>query len=514
MNKAKHYLPALLFTICGVLFYGCASYRHIDDSSVSYYVDAEQGDDNNSGLSKDKAWKTIDKINKQQLLAGNRLLLKRGCVFIGVMNICAQGSPYKRIIIDAYGKGDKPRVSAPDSSLYAVSIRNSDYVTLQNIEIMNKGTRRMAERTGVKVSCDNYGISHNIILNALDIHDVNGSLVKKKGGGSAIFIENRYDSIVSVFDSLTIENCVIRRCERNAMIWSAPWSRKRNWHLSTNTVVRNNLIEEVPGDGIVPIGCDGALIEYNLMRNCTALLPEEEAAAGIWPWSCDNTVIQFNEVSQHKAPWDGQGFDSDYNCTNTTIQYNYSHDNDGGFLLICNAGKGETDSADNIGNIGSIVRYNVSVNDGIRQRLTRVGIFSPAIHISGPCKNTLVENNILHADKKPTDLVDRKMISSGSWGGYADSTIIKGNVFFAGQPSAFDMTKSTNNTFIGNYYLGSFTNMPDDNSGRNASTYYNKVTAKGISKLFKDVKVGDGAATMKVVKTKTIERFFKKMANE
>ena len=27
------------------------------------------------------------------------------------------------------------------------------------------------------------------------------------------------------------------------------------------------------------------------------------------------------------------------NCNNTIIQYNYSHDNEGGFLLICNTGE-------------------------------------------------------------------------------------------------------------------------------------------------------------------------------
>ena len=74
------------------------------------------------------------------------------------------------------------------------------------------------------------------------------------------------------------------------------------------------MIEEVPGDGIVPIGCDSTLIEYNVMRDCPDMLPDTEAAAGIWPWSCDNTLVQFNEVSGHKAPWDAQGFDSDWNC--------------------------------------------------------------------------------------------------------------------------------------------------------------------------------------------------------
>lgn len=112
---------------------------------------------------------------------------------------------------------------------------------------------------------------------------------------------NKGQDVISTFDGLTIENCIIRRCERNGMIWSS-YSSRNNWHPSTNTVVRKNLIEEVPGDGIVPIGCEGALIEYNLMRNCPGTLPHSEAAAGFWPWSCDNTVLQFNEVSDHKSP--------------------------------------------------------------------------------------------------------------------------------------------------------------------------------------------------------------------
>lgn len=80
------------------------------------------------------------------------------------------------------------------------------------------------------------------------------------------------------------------------------------------------------------------MIEYNVMRDCPDMLPDTEAAAGIWPWSCDNTLVQFNEVSGHKAPWDAQGFDSDWNCRGTVIQYNYSHDNYGGLVLVCNDG--------------------------------------------------------------------------------------------------------------------------------------------------------------------------------
>ena len=520
MNRISLYFLIVTLGIVGILFQGCYK-SDCQRKGVSYYFDAENGTDTNNGLSEKTAWKNIDKIREIQLNPGDSLLLRRGSVFEGIIEICAQGESENRIVIDAYGTGSKPCIKAPDNSLYTICIRNSDYITLQNLEVVNTGLERKPTRTGVKVMCENYGTSNNIILNSLYIHDVNGSLVKAEGGGSGILIDSRWDkdSMVSVFDSLTIENCVIRRCERNAIIWNAPWSRK-NWHLSTNTVVRRNLIEEVPGDGIVPIGCDGALIEYNLMRNCTALLPDSEAAAGIWPWSCDNTIIQFNEVSDHKAPWDAQGFDSDYNCTNTTIQYNYSHNNDGGFILICNSGEGGNASGDNIGNIGSIIRYNLSINDAIRQRKTRVGTFSPTIHIAGPCKNTLIEHNILHVGEKPSNKVDRKVVTSDSWGGYADSTTFKNNLFYVQQPSAFNLTQSTNNHFIGNYYIGEFSNKPLDAQGHNLPLDNNSIIKNDKegsviwASMFRDEKVGDGTAVIKVVNKDAIQTFFNELESE
>jgi hypothetical protein len=75
-------------------------------------------------------------------------------------------------------------------------------------------------------------------------------------------------------------------------------------------------------------------------------------------------VIQYNEAYGTKGQRDGEGFDSDWNSKNTLIQYNYSHDNDGGFLLICNEGR--RDPAENAGNTGTIARYNISQNDRTR----------------------------------------------------------------------------------------------------------------------------------------------------
>lgn len=36
------------------------------------------------------------------------------------------------------------------------------------------------------------------------------------------------------------------------MMWSGYYDRS-NWHPGKHTIVRNNLIEQVPGDGVVPL---------------------------------------------------------------------------------------------------------------------------------------------------------------------------------------------------------------------------------------------------------------------
>lgn len=443
----------------------------------TYYVDATLGDDAYEGVSEDKPLRTLSAVSRIKLKPGDKLLFKRGEIFVGELELSGEGSADTPILVDAYGDSEQlPNIVGNDTSAYAVRIFNSSYLTVQNLEIVNTGKTPKPGRTGLKVECRDYGISRNIRINNVTVRDVNGSLVKEEGGGSGILVVNAGDSILSRYDSLTIENCHILRCARNAMIWDGYYDR-RNWFPSKHTIVRNNLIEQVPGDGIVPIGCDSTLIEYNVMCDAPDILPMTEAAAGIWPWSCDNTVVQFNEVSGHKAPWDAQGFDSDYNCRNTLIQYNYSHDNYGGMILICNSGNAGEYSC---GNTGTIVRYNISVGDGIRPKETRQGMFSPGIHIAGPVRNTLVERNIVHLNVKDGKKTGRTMITSDSWDGYADSTRFRQNVFYAAEPSRFDFTRSTNNTFSDNVYIGVFSGMPEKASGTSPAKYYEEnVLEKG-----------------------------------
>ena len=429
--------------------------------TVTYYLDSDSGDDKNNGTSPEQAWESLNHVNGVIFKPGDRILFKAGTRYSGQLKPQGSGQQEKPIIIDMYGEGDRPRIDGEGAVRQTLYLYNVEYWEISNLEITNKGKDRQPRRKGVFVHIEDFGTAHHIHLKNLYIHDVNGGLVKRKGAGSGISWRNEGREKKSRFDDLLIEGCHIVRCERNGITGGGYWGRDQ-WYPSLNVVIRKNLLEQVPGDGIVPIACDGALVEYNIMRDCTRLLPDGDAAAGIWPWSCDNTVVQFNEVSDHKAPWDAQGFDSDWNCRNTIIQYNYSHDNEGGFLLICNNGK--TKMPKSIGNEGTIVRYNISVNDGLRASGKHAG-FSPTFHISGPCKNTKIYNNVIYVRKKPDDKIDKKLLKMDNWGGpWPENTWFANNIFYAENMVRWNFGKAINTVFENNLYYGIHKNRPQDAS--------------------------------------------------
>ena len=432
-----------------------------------FYVDGQTGDDGNDGRSPEQAWKTLAAVNDTEFVAGDTLLFKAGTVYQGQLKPQGSGrlvDGYPQpIVIDRYGEGNKPRIDAGGSFESALFIHNVEYWEINNLELTNKGPEPKARRKGVYVHIDDYGTASHIHLRNLYIHDVNGTCRKRDGHSGGIRWRTHGENVPSRLNGFLVENCHIVRCERDGIMGSGHTQRGVDWFPSLNVVVRGNLIEEVPGDGIVPISCDGALVEHNVIRNCTRRLPQGDAAAGIWPWACNNTVIQFNEVSDHKAPWDAQGFDSDWDCRNTLIQYNYSHDNEGGFLLICNNGGAPA----NMGiNTGTVVRYNISVNDGLRAfPARREEYFSPTFHISGPTKDTKIYNNVIYVPRKPDEKIDRTMIKMDNWGGpWPEDTWFANNIFYAEGETNYDWGESKNHRFENNLFYGIHNNGPDDSN--------------------------------------------------
>jgi hypothetical protein len=91
------------------------SKQHNSDviSSLIYYV-SNDGDDNNTGLSPDQAWKTILKVNVTDLLPGITVNLKRGDEWRESLIINESGSSKGMITFAAYGIGAKPIINGAD----------------------------------------------------------------------------------------------------------------------------------------------------------------------------------------------------------------------------------------------------------------------------------------------------------------------------------------------------------------------------------------------------------------
>jgi len=412
----------------------------------NYYVNSEIGSDSNSGKSELKPWKTLWKVNNHVFKPGDKILFAAGTSYQGQLAPKGAGKKGNPIQIDQYGQGSKPAIHGNGWKEYTVLLYNIEYWEVRNLEITNQGKSSKAKRRGVIVRAENFGDCHHIILEGLEIHHVNGLLEKKKGGGAGILWENKGKKVKTRFIDLQILNNYIHHCERNA-INSKGNILRTNWHPSLGVVIRGNLIENVPGDGIVPIGCDGAIIEFNVIRKGLDVMLEGDAAAGIWPWSSDNTLIQFNEVSDHRAKWDGQSYDADFNCIGSVFQYNYSFDNWGGFMLICNNGS-KLGQPINIGTKDTKIRYNLSINDGLRPyKAHNKRFFSPIFHITGPVENTSIHHNIIIIPEKPVAAIENTLLEFGDWGrAYPTLTKFKNNIIRNQQTAA--ILKKQNEAFV------------------------------------------------------------------
>jgi len=411
------------------------------EGDATYYVDSTHGNDRNSGTDPQEAWATLKKVNGIVFQPGDRVLFAAGSVYRGRLKPSGSGAEGAPIGIGMYGDGGRPRIDTGGEFNAAVLLSNVEYYEVSDLEITNTGPTRAAGRRGVHLALDDFGVANHIHLDNLYIHDVNGSNVKDEGGGNGI--QWTCSGSNARFDDLVIENCYLVRTDRNGITgWSDycyPWWR---WNPSTNVVIRNNLLEDIGGDGIVPIGADGCIVEYNKLDG--GRMRAQDWAAGIWPWGCKNTTIQFNEVTGMKGTKDGQAFDCDYECSNTVIQYNYSHDNDGGFLLVCAPGRSDYGCRD------SVIRYNISQNDGSDSRI---------FHISGgSVYNTKIYNNVIFSN------LDNQLVKLDNWEGWPDGTQFYNNIFYVTGMARYYWGDATNTVFENNVFYGNHAEIPDDSS--------------------------------------------------
>lgn len=344
--------------------------------AASFYTDCSQGVDGNGSMS--APWNSLADVNSHTFSPGDSVYFKRGMTCQGTLAPLGSGASGSPITIDAYGSGTLPVVQGPGSAAsYGVVLTNQQYWTVTNLEVTNTdtsvplGTASANILAGVEIiGKSNVGNLSGITLNGLYVHDVNSADAVRThtGEGGGIIVEVLDAStgsgyVPTTFSNLLIENCHIRNVWANGIRSDSTWNDRpllgtQSWPSGwTNVVVTGNRLEAIGGDGIIIQHTNKAVISHNNLLG--ANLHASYTHAGIWVWDANNTIIEYNESADlPMGKGDATGYDLDYNQDNTVIQYNYSHNNAGGFIL--NAQYAGPPYGTN-----ATVRYNISLGDYI-----------------------------------------------------------------------------------------------------------------------------------------------------
>ncbi len=452
--------------------------------SGTYYVDSVEGDDGNDGTSPEKAWKSLEKVNATEFQPGDRILLRAGRSWSGQLWPKGSGTKEAPIVLDQYGEGSRPlilgnttMIKGTDGDYFkgaAVVLHNQEYWEIHNLEITNTGSETSCgpeadvdkvkdiRRIGVSISSRGKGDGketyEHIYLDNLYIHDVTGSIDRNNGG---ILVVSQHGGNRTNFADVRIENCTIDNIIGNGITTTSdyvqqylgteetggnptrwgefPGKTTVDWGTdpqfrAKNIQVRGCTLRNIWCDGILTLNVDRPVVEYNVCSNtCYAY----GAYATIWPHSSNDALMQFNEVYDTRyVGGDGQAFDVDYNCDNAVLQYNYSHDNEGGFLLLMESAN------------YPVIRYNISQNDGTKG--TTIGLMDLNAGF------VQIYNNTFYSDVP--------VFSTRIEGGLAGNGVIANNIFYAKEPVvmtgwATDLKKSYE---YRNNAVYQYSSLPDD----------------------------------------------------
>jgi len=341
---------------------------------AAWYLDCGAAADGSGSAT--SPWNSLATANAHNFAPGEQLLLKRGSTCHGTLKPQGSGTAGAPVTLAGYGSGSARPVVAGDAASgekAAVHLFNVEQWEIRDLEItFQDANAAKRERNGLLVEIADLpdGTGSHYVVDDVYVHDVNGDSTKWSNG-----VQFRVSGTTTPtgFDDVLVQNSRISRVDREGLTNRSTWMCRPsygtgdgcgstvNWRASTRLMFRHNTLDDIGGDGIVVRASDHALVEHNTAYDL-AMRPMG-SNAGIWTINSDYTTIQYNEVHHVRRLSDnndGMAFDSDFGNRGTLVQYNHSHDNEGGFMLFCGAcGAGSSST-------GTVVRYNLSSNDRSR----------------------------------------------------------------------------------------------------------------------------------------------------
>tara|TARA_B100001093_G_scaffold122136_2_gene114882 strand:+ start:4551 stop:6470 length:1920 start_codon:yes stop_codon:yes gene_type:complete len=347
----------------------------------TFYVSSALGNDNYNGLSSQFPFKSIEKLNTLSFSPGDSILFKSGDIFQGMFWIKGSGSVTSPIVIDIYGGNTKPLIDG-NGFQSCILIYNDENISINNLELVNNASHldslgNIKKLNGFGGASNTWGSGKNVrfglkivgdlsslenfIINQLYIHDIYPTPTNSQFTHLGYGIKLETTSVDSIGMFNTISNVEISNINITKTGHYGIWIKSLG--LNGNDAIKNDQIyindcnfEFTGGSGFVPNKSENVLVENCVFNHTGSDIDSRmwKRGSGMWTFDCKNVISQHNQFLNAHGPQDSYGCHVDYGNENVVFQYNYSFNNEGGFVEIL---------GDNI-NCG--YRYNISVNDGYR----------------------------------------------------------------------------------------------------------------------------------------------------
>lgn len=387
-----------------------------DRHSHEYFVDCGSVEGSGDGYSAASPWHTIGVLNEHTFSPGDVIRLKRGTECHGALWPKGSGSEAAIIRLTAYGEGPRPKVTANNGDEQAFKLFNQQYWDVDSVDFSGGTTY------GIFISGD-AGILHHIHLRNLLVHDVYGGSLKSKDNGLVVISPGKADQY---FDDVLVEDIAAYHTNQWAgiLVGGGNFGFLPEAVWSTHVVVRNSVVHDLYGDGIVLFRVRNGRIDTSAAWH-TGMQPSESTGTpnAIWTWMCTDCVVSQNEAFLTDSPGvDGGAFDIDYGNTRNSVLENYGHDTQGYCVSVFAAGYVTRDS---------VVEGNLCLNNG---QSPRMAFYQGAIFLwtwnDGTIENLRVERNTIyweppgmapaiinHADLRGSQKVFREnyIYSSSPW---------------------------------------------------------------------------------------------------
>jgi hypothetical protein len=359
-------------------------------------------------LTPEAAWKSLEKASNADLNPGDSLLFIRGGSWTGTLYITRSGTRQSAIYVGDYGSDDAPKPLIIAGGEDAVRLTDVKHVTVENLELTNFGAKSIRRGIFAEFTTNTNDSLGWVTIKGLDIHDIDG--YSEWGGPkwscAAIFVGNSHSHSTEIYTApyvtdILIEDCVIYDIATIGIaVFTTYWADTN--HMINNVTIRGNVMRGTGADAIILGASKNSMIEHNAVFDVGINGESLEYIAAMFQVQAKNITFQYNEAARCVPTGDSQGYDCDWGLAGTHIyQYNYSHENAGGFFMLMQTC---CDYNDLIGDFKEcIVRYNISQNERGATSVKKIGyariynntIYDPEnIALGGTAVYT---NNIFHA---------------------------------------------------------------------------------------------------------------------